>query len=468
MGAGKKRKRITLRDLLARPWCYYCERDFDDQKILVDHQKAKHFHCQVHGCHRKLGTAGGLRVHMQQVHKEELQEVPNAMPGREDPNVEVFAMIGIPEPIMNAYNKAITDGYEAHAHRFRQETGNFLPGSIDPEEMPVHKKKKTEPTEEEKAAKKAEILRRKEEVLARKRAAAGAKAVGSGAATTPAAPVAAKPVTPVQAPVYNTSPAPQACPPPATAVFPPIMVQPAMPPPIFGAYPPAFPPPMPPSMSPNMPQQIPYGHATPVSNVSAPVVLPFMPPPGVRGPPMPPGFSPPPAFSPPAHLSPGTTGNSPAFRKPSTESPPPQASKPVADTSSSDPFMDGISQLMDEAQATAIARSIEPSTKTEPNIKAEPSASQPEKATVAGKKKADKGAEKTFQPLADNTTSFEEARARVNRELPLIDGLGQDWKDKLAKLQISDSDAETDPSTQQQPGQDDGLDRTRQSPAASS
>ena len=54
---GKKRRGPTLDELLARPWCYYCERDFDDLKILTLHQKAKHFKCER--CGRRLNTAGG-------------------------------------------------------------------------------------------------------------------------------------------------------------------------------------------------------------------------------------------------------------------------------------------------------------------------------------------------------------------------------------------------------------------------
>lgn len=34
----KKRKFASIEETLARPWCYYCERDFDDLKILISHQ----------------------------------------------------------------------------------------------------------------------------------------------------------------------------------------------------------------------------------------------------------------------------------------------------------------------------------------------------------------------------------------------------------------------------------------------
>ena len=73
---------------IIRPWCWYCEREFEDEKgkpttysyellrtstefavVLMQHQKAKHFKCNM--CPRRLNTAGGLAVHIQQVHKLE-------------------------------------------------------------------------------------------------------------------------------------------------------------------------------------------------------------------------------------------------------------------------------------------------------------------------------------------------------------------------------------------------------------
>lgn len=53
----KKRGHPDVEQILSRPWCYYCERDFDDQKVLINHQKAKHFKCER--CGRRLNTAGG-------------------------------------------------------------------------------------------------------------------------------------------------------------------------------------------------------------------------------------------------------------------------------------------------------------------------------------------------------------------------------------------------------------------------
>uniref|UniRef100_A0A2K6KPZ1 Zinc finger protein 207 n=1 Tax=Rhinopithecus bieti TaxID=61621 RepID=A0A2K6KPZ1_RHIBE len=67
---GRKKKKQL------KPWCWYCNRDFDDEKILIQHQKAKHFKCHI--CHKKLYTGPGLAIHCMQVHKETIDAVPNA------------------------------------------------------------------------------------------------------------------------------------------------------------------------------------------------------------------------------------------------------------------------------------------------------------------------------------------------------------------------------------------------------
>lgn len=66
----KKRRKQQLLNKLSRPWCFYCDRDFDDEKVLIQHQRAKHFKCSR--CSRRLGSAPGMGIHMLQVHKENL------------------------------------------------------------------------------------------------------------------------------------------------------------------------------------------------------------------------------------------------------------------------------------------------------------------------------------------------------------------------------------------------------------
>ncbi|KAG8036166.1 hypothetical protein G9C98_004746, partial [Cotesia typhae] len=78
----------------SRPWCWYCNREFDDEKILIQHQKAKHFKCHI--CHKKLYTGPGLSIHCMQVHKEAIDKVPNSMPNRSNIEIEIYGMEGIP------------------------------------------------------------------------------------------------------------------------------------------------------------------------------------------------------------------------------------------------------------------------------------------------------------------------------------------------------------------------------------
>ncbi|KAL7425141.1 hypothetical protein Q5752_000829 [Cryptotrichosporon argae] len=87
----KKRKQQVF---VLKPWCWYCEREFEDEKVLLQHQKSKHFKCQL--CPRKLNTAGGLMVHSNQVHKCEPEPLTNTLPGRDTFDIEIFGMEGVP------------------------------------------------------------------------------------------------------------------------------------------------------------------------------------------------------------------------------------------------------------------------------------------------------------------------------------------------------------------------------------
>ncbi|XP_029291059.1 BUB3-interacting and GLEBS motif-containing protein ZNF207b isoform X1 [Cottoperca gobio] len=96
---GRKKKKQM------KPWCWYCNRDFDDEKILIQHQKAKHFKCHI--CHKKLYTGPGLAIHCMQVHKETIDSVPNAIPGRVDIELEIYGMEGIPEKDMQERRRTL-------------------------------------------------------------------------------------------------------------------------------------------------------------------------------------------------------------------------------------------------------------------------------------------------------------------------------------------------------------------------
>jgi len=138
---GKRKHYPTIDELLQRPFCYYCERDFDDLKILISHQKAKHFKCER--CGHRLNTAGGLSVHMNQVHKETLLVVHNALPNRQALDVEIFGMEGIPDDTLQAHNQRVMQQYYEAAAERRAKSGNPMPGE------PVKRKKIKIETQEE-------------------------------------------------------------------------------------------------------------------------------------------------------------------------------------------------------------------------------------------------------------------------------------------------------------------------------
>jgi hypothetical protein len=93
---GRKSKRTVT----VQPFCYYCDREFDDEATLIDHQRAKHFKCP--SCHKKLTTIGALMTHSMQVHKEKITAVANAKEGRTSVDVQIYGMEGIPPEMMHS------------------------------------------------------------------------------------------------------------------------------------------------------------------------------------------------------------------------------------------------------------------------------------------------------------------------------------------------------------------------------
>ena len=77
-------------------WCYFCDREFNSEASLLDHQMMRHFSCTM--CRRRGSNVMGLSTHVAQVHKTVLGCVPEALPGRDDPKIcaNVFGMNNIP------------------------------------------------------------------------------------------------------------------------------------------------------------------------------------------------------------------------------------------------------------------------------------------------------------------------------------------------------------------------------------
>lgn len=155
----KKRKFETLESLLARLWCYYCEKDFDNDRELIDHQKSKHFQCA--SCKKRLQTANGLVVHVNNVHKLTVDKIENALPGRESTKVEIFGMMGIPDDLREEKRGEVIRKYEVFANEYRAKTGNPLPGSAEAEERALKAPRLKETKEERQARLREHIAQRK-------------------------------------------------------------------------------------------------------------------------------------------------------------------------------------------------------------------------------------------------------------------------------------------------------------------
>ncbi|KAK6433161.1 hypothetical protein LTR95_010661 [Oleoguttula sp. CCFEE 5521] len=130
-GKSKKRSRPTLEQLKARPWCYFCERDFDDVSYLIAHQRAKHYKCDE--CSRRLNTANGLVVHKQQVHKSTVPCIENCTVDGRDvvPAPEIFGMEGMPPELLAQYHQKIEIAFFKEEQEYRAKTGNPPPGTVN-------------------------------------------------------------------------------------------------------------------------------------------------------------------------------------------------------------------------------------------------------------------------------------------------------------------------------------------------
>lgn len=111
---------------------------------------------------------------MNQVHKENLTTVENALPNRSAPDIEVFGMEGIPDDVLQQHNQRVSHEFFAAEAERRAATGNPAPGSTVQGAAGTKKPKLESP---------AELKARLAEHKARK------AAEKSGLASTPDTPV---------------------------------------------------------------------------------------------------------------------------------------------------------------------------------------------------------------------------------------------------------------------------------------
>lgn len=91
-------------------------------------------------------SPAGLSVHMNQVHKESLEHVENALSNRQGLDYEIFGMEGMPSEIFETHQQRLSQNYYEAQEKRRIVTGNPLPGQA---RQPSAKKKITIETEEE-------------------------------------------------------------------------------------------------------------------------------------------------------------------------------------------------------------------------------------------------------------------------------------------------------------------------------
>jgi hypothetical protein len=118
-----------------------------------------------------LTLPSGLSVHLNQVHKETLTAVENALPNRAGLDVEIFGMEGIPEDAIASYQYNVATKYYADQQNRAAATGNPVGGFGGSAVGNASKKPKLETPEE--------LRKRLAEHKARKAAQAAAEAAGT-------------------------------------------------------------------------------------------------------------------------------------------------------------------------------------------------------------------------------------------------------------------------------------------------
>jgi len=99
-----------------KPFCYFCDKVCDNEIILHQHQKAKHFTCTA--CKKKFSTASSMCSHITQVHKENVTKVPNAIAGRDSVELNIFGMQGVPKHMID---ERVLAGAAAYWNKIRAE-----------------------------------------------------------------------------------------------------------------------------------------------------------------------------------------------------------------------------------------------------------------------------------------------------------------------------------------------------------
>jgi hypothetical protein len=94
-------------------------------------------------------TIAGLQVHMTQVHKETLSHVENAIAGRQNLDIEIFGMEGVPEDTLDLHNQQVTQKHFAEEAERQRLTGNPARGALANGDGPANKRARVHETLED-------------------------------------------------------------------------------------------------------------------------------------------------------------------------------------------------------------------------------------------------------------------------------------------------------------------------------
>lgn len=113
MGKKKAGGPTQVVDNKDKVFCYWCDKDFEDERVLIQHQTTKHFRCPLCPTRQQAGncnTLHGLVIHYRKAHTAGLMVVPNAKPGRDDPatSMNIVGMRYVPEEIVAEWRNDAT------------------------------------------------------------------------------------------------------------------------------------------------------------------------------------------------------------------------------------------------------------------------------------------------------------------------------------------------------------------------
>ena len=82
-----------------KPFCYDCDKEFNNELILHQHHKARQFNCAKFK--ERFSTSHALETHELQIHRWSLKYVPKAKARRDSFDISIYGMDRVPIELIN-------------------------------------------------------------------------------------------------------------------------------------------------------------------------------------------------------------------------------------------------------------------------------------------------------------------------------------------------------------------------------